>query len=213
MQRFAFFHFRKEQNLAQCFANVEIYKISFWQKFSHKLKCFLKMNRIFAKLTEFGEYDSFIANIFVITNIFAKTYRYFMSSKHFHKTVHLFYMGVKNCCFFWKIFRNSQLRFIFACIFALVSSLTFSLLQSTKQGKEKALCDALKCCGHEELFPYYLSCNKCIVGKSSQLSVKGRNSVKQSPRHPLLCQQGSIKKRRKLSKKSKTLERHFIITD
>jgi hypothetical protein len=100
-----------------------------------------------------------------------------MSSKHCH-------MWLTNFCLkkhFWK----SQLLFIFACIFALVSTLPFSLFQSTKQGKEKALCDALKCCGHEELFPFYLSCNKCIVGKSSQLSVKGRNSVKQSPRQPL----------------------------
>jgi hypothetical protein len=62
-----------------------------------------------------------------------------------------------NFSFFGKIFRKSQLQFIFA----LVSTLPLSLFQSTKQGKEKALCDALKCCGHEELFPYYLSCNKC----------------------------------------------------
>jgi hypothetical protein len=70
----------------------------------------------------------------------------------------------------------------------------FLCFKAYKHGKEKALYDALKCCGQEELFPYYLSCNKCIVGKSSQLSVKGRNSVKQSPRYHLLCQQGSIKK-------------------
>ena len=123
-----------------------------------------------------------------------------MSSKHCH-------MWLTNFCLkkhFWK----SQLLFIFACIFALVSTLPFSLFQSTKQDKEKALCDALKCCGHEELFPYYLSCNKCIVGKSSQLSVKGRNSVKQSPRYPLLCQQGSIKKR-KLSKTRKKIKTNF----
>jgi hypothetical protein len=99
--------------------------------------------------------------------------------------VNMCHLWLTNFCFFGKTFSKSQPLFIFACIFALVSTLPFSLFQSTKQGKEKALCDALKCCGHEELFPYYLSCNKCIVGKSSQLSVNGRNSVKQSPRHPL----------------------------
>ncbi len=136
----------------------------------------------------------FIANIFVTTNIFSQIYRYFMSCKHCHKMVNMCHMWLTNFCL-KKTFLEKSTSVYFSHVFSPWSLLYHSLCFNTKQGKEKALCDALKCCGHEELFFFIiLSCNKCIVGKSSQLSVKGRNFVKQSPRYHLLCQQGSIKK-------------------